>query len=108
MTAIFKVKITKKKTLKFDLIFQARKTRAIFESTFWSWVEDLKCKVEGKKSRVKSRGSEKFEIIFSCVYTDSSRCLAMFNDVFTLCIYIRIRIYVPYANYQILTETKLL
>ena len=38
------------------------------------------------ESRV-SRGSEKYEItlriIFSCEYTDSSRFLAMFNDVLT-------------------------
>ena len=41
----------------------------------------------GRGSRVKSPGSEKFEIIFSCLYKDSSRCLAMFNAVLTLCIY---------------------
>ena len=67
-------------------------------------------KVAIRGSRVKSRESEKYEvtltIIFSSVYTNSSRFLAMFNDVLTLSIhtypYIRTQIY------QIVTETKLL
>ena len=58
-------------------------------------------------SRVKSRGSEKFEIIFPCVYTDSSRCLAMFNDVFTFCIYTYTYIYVYHQKKAIRTNHEI-
>ena len=83
------------------------------ESTFWSRVEGEKSRVhsrvKSRGSRVKGQRSEKYgitlRIIFSCVYTDSSQFLAMFNDLLTSVYYTY-----PYTRtqiYQIVTETKL-